>query len=444
MMSRTIKRAIDTRLADFKIGDELENKILNNCYNPRKIRKRSFTIAAAVIICAMLSISVMGATITSFHKLLYIVNPHVEQFLQPIELTSEDNGVKMEVIAAMSDDDAAIAYISLQDLTADRVDKDIDLYNYSITEMRAFTSEVISYDEASKTAIIRLLANGGSKLNGKKATLHVDSFLSGKQTNDSFDTGIDLAKLISASTAKVIPLNMDFISGGGGDLFGKLKEKGAIDILKTDEMNIPLSNINYAHISNIGMIDGRLHVQTKWTGDGIDDHGTFNLINNLDHRIYPSNVYFGVDENGETKRGDEFVEYIFEINKTELNEYKLIADYFTTHENYTEGNWQVTFVFEALEKGIEVDCDINLDGVIINKMSVSPIGVTLIGTVYKKANAEDIRVSVNLTNENVLTLKSAIRQSENGKIISKYMPLEPIKLVNVKEITINDNIVELK
>jgi hypothetical protein len=444
-MNRTIKNAIDTRLENIKISDELENKILNNCYKPEKAAKRSFIITAAAVLFVMLSVPVMGATFTSFNQLLYIVSPQVAQFLQPIELTSENNGVKMEVVAAMSDDDTAIAYISMQDLVADRVDKNIGLYNYSITGMSTFTSEVISYDKASKTAIIRLLANGGKKLNGKKATIHVDSFLSGKQSNGSFDTGIDLANTINASTAKTIPLNMNIVLGGGHDLFDQFKEKGTINILKTDEMNIPLPKINYAHISNIGIIDGRLHVQTKWTGDGIDDHGTFNLIDSSGKKVYPSNIYFGVDKNGKTERGREYVEYIFEIKQTELGKYKLIGDYFTTHGNYTEGKWQATFVFEAVERSTEVDCDINLDGIKINKASVSPLGVSLIGTENKRTNTEDINVSVKMTNGTVLTLKSAISQNEgDGKFICKYMPLEPIKIENVKEININGNFVELR
>ncbi|HEY5561413.1 MAG TPA: DUF4179 domain-containing protein [Clostridiaceae bacterium] len=443
-MNRTIKNAIDTRLANIKISNELESKIIDSSKKTRIIRKRPFAIGIAAFICVILSVSVMAVTITNFDKLLSIVSPHIAQNLQPIKLASEDNGIKMEILAAMNDDDTAIAYISMQDLTADRVDKSIDFYNYSITGMHGFTSEVISYDKASKTAIVRLLANGGSKLNGKKVTVKVNSFLSDKQSYDLFDTGIDLVKAISASNTKTTPLNMDIVSGGGGDLFGKLKGKGTINILKPDKMNIALPNINFAHISNVGIIDGRLHVQTKWTGDGIDDHGTFSLIDNSGNRINPSNIYFGTDENGNTKYGHEYVEYIFEVKETELNKYKLNADYFTTHGHYTEGKWQTTFKIEAVEKGTEVGCDMNLGGIKINKVSVSPIGVTLIGTGNISDKAEDIRVSVKMINGSVLALNSAISYNGNGKVICKYMPLEPIKFANVKEVSINGKVVKLK
>lgn len=443
MMNRTIKNVIDTRLANIKISDELKGKILSNSYKKRKTVKRVFAIAAAIL-CVMLSVSVMAATIPNFNKLLYTVSPQIAQFLQPIGVTSEDNGIKMEVVAAMSDDDTAVVYISMQDLTADRVDEDIDFYNYSITGLHSFTSQVISYDKASRTAIVRLLANGGSRLNGKKVTVNVNSFLSDKQSYNLFDTGIDLVKAVNDSNTSTIPLDMHNIPGGSGDLFNKLIEKGTINILKTDEMNIALPNINFAHISNIGIIDGQLHVQTKWNGNGIDDHGTFALIDSSGNRINPSNIYFGTDEKGNTKYGSEYVEYIFQVKKTELNNYRLNADHFTTSGQYTEGKWQTTFKIEAVEKSTVVDCDMNSGGIKINKVSVSPIGVSIIGNGNIKDNTNDISVSVKMNDGSILALKSVISQREDDMIICKYMPTEPIKVANVKEININGKVVRLK
>ncbi|MCB2311326.1 DUF4179 domain-containing protein [Clostridium tagluense] len=443
MMNKSIKDTIDKRLANIKISDELEDKILNNSYKTRKIVKKPLAMTAAAVLCIMISVTVMAATIPSFNNLLSLVSQKVEQYLQPIELTSENNGIKMEVVATMSDDDTAVAYLTMQDLTNDRVDKSIDLYHYSITGMNTYTSEVIAYDKATKTATIRLLANGGKKLNGKKVTVKVDSFLSDKQSYNLFDTGIDLAKVISNSTTNTTPLNMnEASSGGGGDLYGKLKEKGTINILKTDEMNIALANINFAHISNIGIIDGRLHVQTKWTGGGIDDHGFFVLINDLGNKIDQNNIYFGADENGNTKYGRNYVEYIFDVNETEINKYKLNADSFTTHGHYTEGTWQTTFKIEAVEKGTEVNCTMDLGGLKINKVSVSPIGISLIGTGNKEAN--NINVSIKMINGEVMTLSSAISQNEDDEVSYKYMALEPIKVANVKEVSINGNIIKLK
>ncbi len=444
MTNRTIKDAVDTRLADIKASDELKSKITNYSGEEKFTRKRPFVIGVAAVLCCALSVSVMAAAISNYDKLLSAVSPQIAQNLQPIKLASEDKGIRMEVLAALTDNDTAVVYISMQDLTADRVDDSIDLYHFSVTGMNLFTSKVISYDKASRTAIIRLLANGGKKLEGKKATLSIESFLSDKKVFGLFDTGIDLAKAVSAYDKKTATLDMHNVSGGGGNLIEQFRDKGTINILKPDETNIALPKIDFAHISNIGMIDERLHIQTKWTGGGIDDHGTLALIDNSGNRINPSNIYFGTDEYGNTGYGSEYVEYIFEVKETELNKYKLNADYFMTAGNYTEGQWQNTFRIEAVEKGMEVNCEIDLDGIKINKVSVSAVGVSITGTGNEIGSTDDINVSLKMIDGGVLAMEPAVSQNEDGNFTCKYMPSEPIKVANVKEVSINGKAVELK
>lgn len=40
-------------------------------------------------------------------------------------------------------------------------------------------------------------------------------------------------------------------------------------------MNIEIPEIDTMSVTNIGFIANRLHVQTKWNDDNIDDHGYF-------------------------------------------------------------------------------------------------------------------------------------------------------------------------
>ena len=444
MTNKTIKEIIDTRLADIKISSELEGKIIDYSSKTKFIRKRPSVVVVAAVILVMLSVSVVATAITNFDKLLSIISSQEKQSLQPIKLSSVDNGIKMEVLAAMNDNDTAVAYISMQDLTDDRVDESIDLYNYSISSMGSFTSEVIFYDKVSKTAIIKLLANGGNKLEGKTVTLQVDSFLSNKQSYKSFDTGIDLMKVLSSTTTSTIPLDMDNVSGCSGDLFFEFKKRGIINVLKTDQTNIELPNISFAHISNIGVIDGKLHVQTKWTGGGMDDHGTFVLTNDSEDKAYPSSIYFSIDNMGNTIYGRDYVEYIFDIKETELNKYKLFADHFTTYGHYIEGKWQNTFKLEAMEKDKEVDIDIDFEEIKFNKLSVSKIGITLIGTGNISNKPKDINVSLKMLNGSVYNLNYAVTNNENDKLLCKFMSLEPINVMNVKEVIINEKVVQLK
>ena len=103
---RTIREVIDSRLASLTLGDEYALPTINTTVKPGLMR-RPLVIAAAVCLCIALAIPVMAATIPSFNHLVSLVSPQIAQKLQPIELVSVSNGIKMEVVAAMNDDDTA-------------------------------------------------------------------------------------------------------------------------------------------------------------------------------------------------------------------------------------------------------------------------------------------------------------------------------------------------
>jgi hypothetical protein len=436
---KTIKNAIDSRLSHMTVSEDLVDKIYNKSNINRNPYKKPLAIMLTACLCIAISIPVMAATIPGFNKLLSFVSPEISQNLQPIGLVSEDNGIKMEVIAAMNDDDTAVAYLTFQDLTGDRVDKTIDLYDYHITGANMFTSEVIDYNEQTKIATIRMIGNGGKKLDGKKITLRVDSFLGGKHEYNGVKTGIDLETVLNNRSHKTIPIDTDDIMGGGGDLIDEIEEKETMQILKTDELNIALPGIDFVHISNIGMIDGQLHIQTKWK-ESIDNHGFLYLTDNENNHIYPSNIYFGTDEEGNAKWGREYIEYIFDINRIQLDKYSIVGD-FIKNDNFIKGKWQSTFRLEAVEKSKQTNCNIKLGNAKINHLSISPLGITVLGTGSAKA-LEEMDISVKMADGSTQGFTGGIQYSEGGKFKKKYMPDKLFDMGNIKEVNVNGNILE--
>ena len=441
---KTIKNIIDSRLSNVTLDEGFASKFKSEPNVSKKVHKRSLAIAIAACLCIAISIPVAAVTIPSFSKILSLISPETGQVLQPVELISENNGIKMEVIAAMNDDDTAVAYLTFQDLNSDRVDKTIDLYDYNITGASMFTSEVIDYDEQTKTATIRMLGSGGSKLDGKKVTLRVDSFLCGKHEYNDVETGIDLVSVLNSHSYKTMPLDMNNISGGSGSLFDELKEKGTIQILKSDELNIAIPDIDFVNISNIGIVDGRLHIQMKWK-ESVDNHGFLFLTDNVDNRINPSNIYFDVDEEGNTKYGREYIEYIFDIDQIELEKYRILG-YFVKNNNFVEGKWQSTFKLEAVEKSKQVNCSINIGDVRINNVSISPLGITLLGTEngeIEESLLKDLDVSVTTLDGSIETFTSVVKYNQDGEFKIKYMSTKPVDMENIKEISINGNVLEV-
>ena len=81
----------------------------------------------------------------------------------------------------MNDDETAVAYLTLQDLTGEIFDETLDIYNYTATGVRALTMPLIAYDETTKTATFRLQGNGGKNLNEREIIVGIQSFFNSKR-----------------------------------------------------------------------------------------------------------------------------------------------------------------------------------------------------------------------------------------------------------------------
>lgn len=407
--------------------------------NPARGFRRYVSIGLAVCLCLILSIGAMAATIPGFKNLLPIVGSDFTLLLQPIEIACEDNGIKMEVVGAMNDDEMAVIYITMKDLVGDRIDETLDIYNYRLTGTHIATCQMVHFDETTKTATLRMQANGGKKLDGKKVRFQIDSFLSNLLEFDNIETGINLSDIKEAGDSQTIPLDtkVGISGGGGGDLFDKLLSQETIKILAPDQKQIALPQIDFAYISNIGLIDGRLHVQTKWTGDGIDDHGDLYLVDSAGNAICTNsaNIYFGIDKSGSSKYGRDYVEYIFDISGFNLDDLKFMGN-FVSHGNYITGNWKATFKIQSVGEELQADCNIKHGTLNINNIKVSPLGVTLVG--HGEFNKSiTVPISIKMADGSVREMGPGICYSDSGKTRLKYISTLPLDISGIESVVVN-------
>lgn len=336
-------------------SQELVNKVIKSINkSPQKTKmifRNPVIIAAMVIICIFTAIPALAANIPFINQLMYQVSPSIAQFFTPIKLSCEDNGVKMEVVSTYIHDGTAEIYITMQDLTGNRIDETTDLFDsYSIN--RSFSSEAtcmyVGYEEDTKTAtfLITITEYGGHKIKGNKITFSVREFISDKKVYGDkyiFDDryvieGIPLNINLSniSDTPSTMPMLMKYGGGGSGnyDLF----KNNPIVLVPSESINFSVDGID---ISGIGYIDGMLHIQTFIENySKNDNHGYFYFKNNegeIIHDIY--NVGFNEYINGERVR---YEEYVFDIPQLELENYKIYG-YFVTSNSFTQGNWKVTF-----------------------------------------------------------------------------------------------------
>ena len=293
-----------------------------------------------------LTVPAMAASIPAFYDMLYAISPATAQFFKPVQLSCEDNGIRMEVVAAYIHEDTAEIYISMQDLEETRFDETIDLFDsYQINTPFDCTGHcnLSSYDSDTQTATFLITIEQWNEQNiiGDKLTFSIREFLSNKKTYEGIidDVSLDNIELNSA-TQTVHPRGLS-----GKDLVNKYTSSNTregLSVLKpVDNLSSP---VNGVMLTGIGYVDGHLHVQIYYEDIlKTDNHGSIALLNSGTGEMITCNGSISFFDDA---REGSYEDYIFtEIAADTLGDYELYGD-FVTSSGSVEGNWSVTFPLE--------------------------------------------------------------------------------------------------
>lgn len=318
----------------------LEGQGENGSRKRRRIRP-GVTAVAAVLACILLATPVMAATLEPFRAILYAVSPATAQYFTPVQKSCEDNGIRMEVVASYIHGDTAELYVSLQDLTGDRIDETTDLFDsYDIRRPydNSATCSLVDYDEDTRTAtfLISITEWNNHRIAGSKITFTVREFLSHKQIYEDVEIPVDLTALGDVETQQVEP------TGGSGTI---LDGKATALIPGVPRQEFPVEGID---LTAIGYVDGKLHVQMALKNClETDNHGWFYLVDENGNPIdSDGGFYFRSQDDGEGRT--DYLEVIFSIPQEEIGNYTL-SGYFVTCDTLTKGNWRVTFPLTNME-----------------------------------------------------------------------------------------------
>ncbi|MEK3978885.1 hypothetical protein MKY37_07260 [Psychrobacillus sp. FSL K6-2836] len=426
-----IRRAIES----IELPSDLHNRSKLGVQQAKLRKRKTKKIIIVPVIASLFlvfSVGVAAATSTSMNELVAKVSPEIALLLQPIELSSTDEGINMEVVAAMNDDDTAVVYVTMQDLKGERIDETLDIYDYFISGGHSFTSEVVAFDDKTKTATVRFLASAGEKLSNKKLKFQVRSFLSDKQVFEQTKVNIDLK---SVEDKKSIELHRDFISGMGGKLYSNVKDQESFKILLDNHLNIKIPAIDFMEVRNVGFIQNKLHILTKWIDNDKDNHGSFFLMNTAGEKIYPSSISFGKDNSGKLVYGNNYQEYVFDVEAINVENYELSGD-FTTSGNSVSGNWQTTFKLSDVHESKIVDFLYNFDNWQSQEVTISPLGLTIKG-IGEVENSTEMTATISMKDGRTQKLTHLISIADKGQIKLKLLTDEPLNVEEVKSISIN-------
>ena len=325
----------------------------------REIRKRRLgtkkvlaLVAALIIIFAF---AVTSNAVKPFIRNLFKDTKQFVEMLKPVNVSCISEGIEMKVVSANVAGNEAYIYISMQDLEGNRISSSFDLYDsYNISgSFDSYGScEKVDYDEETGiiTFLITVGRNDGKNINDGKITFSVKESLGGKITFNNYIDEIDLKKFEFSSETKKITSRR----GTGYD--GTEEMKKVVDNLESlvpqGEFASPLPGVT---ITAIGYVDGKLHIQSLYKNIGETDcHGSVRLVNEEGKIIRSICSVSFWDENGDAEiqknlfgkeyiqHYDSYEEQVFEISLEELKNCRLFGE-FSSHTEYIEGNWSVTF-----------------------------------------------------------------------------------------------------
>ncbi len=321
---------------DNMIKEAKETKKKSSGFPVRKLA----VAAVAALICFGSVPALAAADVEPAYNLLYTISPALAQKFKPVNLSCMDQGIQVEVDSAYIHGDTAEAIICIKDLTGNRIDETVDLFDsYSIRNIKdsAATCSLLDYNETTGVAAfsVQMEQMNGSSLTGSKVTVSLSKLLCKK---GQFNGPLEDVSLSSVTDTPVLTDNVKIRGGGGAP-----RPDNAVFLQPTSSpVSTPLSGIS---VTGLGYENGKLHIQICYEDIGnTDNHGWIWLQDKNGELLDCSyDVSFW-----DSSLTDSYDEYIFELPYEELDNYKIYAE-FTNSGLLIEGDWQITFPMEQVK-----------------------------------------------------------------------------------------------
>lgn len=388
----SVRRAVDRGLSGLAMTEERRRVILAQCRpsvalaptRARRVLRRTTAVAAAFAVMVTAAAGAMAAS-PGLAERLDMLSRQALAFLYPVEKAAEADGIRMEVLAAMNDEDVAVVYMSLQDTAGSgRVSDSVTLYDVEISGASFTDSEVVQLDPAANTAILRLTGSCG-EMSGQPVSVTLRSFLTGEQYTPLAGPGWTLDEVTGLMPESPLEYPGEF-SGWmvAGDDHGALKgrlESGSMPVLKPQSESVALTD--WCELVAADEVEGALHLQIRPDDEmGRFDRLDFVLTDSSGERLLLP--YAQVDLGEQIEAGDhtllsERQESIFPLPpKTDRENVRVNYD-LLTYEQYVEGCWSVSFRMEDAPAQRSAACAIEMGGWTVEEVSVTPLGLTVRG-----------------------------------------------------------------
>lgn len=441
----TIRQAIDDGLAGVCLSPGQKAAILAQCRPaPLHVRrgralKRVLTVAAVFMLAVAMSAGVLAASPALAYQ-LSVLGAQTMRFLQPVNRSSEQDGIRMEVLAAMRSQDTAVVYLSLSDTTGQgRIKDDLKLWDYEISGAALSSGYQVSYDEATGEAIVCLTGEG---LAGNKLTVTLHDILTGVAELEPRATGYTVADLqrLFPDPALEYPHNVSgwTLWGDGMEQLDNRLSAGTMPLLKAQCSYVP-EGAPWLTFQAAGLVGDELHLRLEQD----DEMGRFNTLSFslAAPGVDMTNAGGATVQLGhEPAREADFSgpqEYVLTLPQgVPLDQIELYAGGIVYGE-HLEGDWNVTFRLEEAAASRCGTCPVDLGGWSIDQVQLSPIGLSVVGTGEMYADSRDVTVKVTRADgAEVNFLSSSTCTTMEGEIVMRMLFDVPVAPDEIAEVTV--------
>ena len=361
---------------------------------------------AAMIMSAMLVVTVAATVGGGFDWFIGRFNPSFGKVVEPVEVYSEDQGIRMEVIGAQKYDNKAIIYLSLQDVTGqNRLTEQTQFRDGFGVKMNlqaqkaakkagedavgsfSWRQNMLYFNEDTNTVYyeFNVTADSDTPL---ADPLQLGSSLIYFDERAYQDEPISIS-LAEIGPAEITPIQENQIWGGWGAVsddrssFTKALTPGQYADMPHGEKD--------QWVSNIGMVDGKLHVQIgKIFNKEFGSSDAQLSLKDPGGKIIPSDfglVYFSdgnnhlldLNKDGYSDAIYKYEEAIFSVNTEDLSGYTLC--YTGSVYSGVEGSWNVKANLSDPNQNMAIwTNDIPVESHLFEHITLSPLGLQVIGT----------------------------------------------------------------
>lgn len=367
--------------------EESINRIINrfdrHCLSVPTYRKKNrfskvLLVASFAVLCISSVIASTGTVnVSQFVKNAYQkIFPNAEMIEKAATVTQLPissktyNGMKIEVMSYLRDNDMFYMIFSLQDLEADRLDETTCIYNYVAgygggdsytntntmydsthygTGLNVITPvlndiKMIDYDPTNKkatftfcdyfTSTSSLVKVDSNRNIAKDFALSIYQFASGMKQEEAF---LDVSSLIDNEVVSTIPFpNQEAYA-----------IRPEVPCLEPDVLNIPIEEVRGSYISNVGIIDNELRILIKSQYSNENINRILDVVQKNSHHEWEpkGDFYFSKATESEDLTWDYERKRSFVINDDYYDEYRFVLP-----ENPTAKDFELAYTYRSYER----------------------------------------------------------------------------------------------